>query len=339
MTKEQKIMLGHGSGGKLSHELISSLFLRHFQHPALTAMTDSAVLNLPEAQLAFTTDSYVVDPLFFPGGNIGRIAVAGTVNDLAVSGAKPMFISAAFIIEEGFPIATLEQIVTEMANEARHAGVSIVTGDTKVVGTGKCDKVFINTAGLGSFHVEFPPFPGQESVKPGDVILISGTIGDHGMAVLSARNELPVQSGLESDCACLNELILEVRKASSRIKFMRDATRGGLGTILAELCEKSKFGIEIQHETIPVRESVRGMCELLGFDPLYVANEGKVVIVAESSDAQRILLALQNHPLGKDAAIIGKVVEQHPGFCWLKTEYGSSRIVDMLAGEQLPRIC
>lgn len=339
MTKVQKIMLGHGSGGKLSHELISSLFLRHFQHPVLSAMTDSAVFKLSETQLAFTTDSYVVDPLFFPGGNIGRLAVAGTVNDLAVSGAKPTFISAAFIIEEGLPIATLELIVAEMANEARQAGVSIVTGDTKVVGKGKCDKVFINTAGLGFFQEEFPPFSGQELVKPNDCILISGTIGDHGMAVLSARNELPMQTSLESDCACLYELISEARKVSSKIKFMRDATRGGLGTVLAELCENRKFGIDIQYEAIPVRETVRGMCELLGFDPLYVASEGKVVIVAESSEAQKILLALRNNPLGKDAAIIGRVVEKHPGFCWLKTDYGSSRIVDMLAGEQLPRIC
>lgn len=339
MKTEKKILLGHGSGGKLSHELINNLFLKHFHNPILADMADSAVIELSGMQFAFTTDSYVVDPLFFPGANIGKLAIAGTVNDLAVSGAKPLCLSAAFIIEEGLPSAVLEQIVAEMAAEAKAAGINIVTGDTKVVEKGKCDKVFINTAGVGFFSPELPPFAGKKTLAPGDKILINGTIGDHGMAVLAARNELPLQAEIGSDCACLHELIAEARKATAKIKFMRDATRGGLATVIAELCENSPFGIELNEEAIPVKEAVRGMCELLGFDPMFVANEGKAVMVVESQEAESLLQSLKNHPLGKDAAIIGEVVDRHHGVCWLKTNYGSARIVDMLAGEQLPRIC
>ena len=333
------ILLGHGSGGRLSHDLIKDLFVKYFSNDILDEQTDAAVLKIDSNKLAFTTDSFVVDPIFFPGGDIGKLAVAGTVNDVAVSGAKPKYLSASFIIEEGFPVNELESIVKSMANEAKKAGVMIVTGDTKVVNRGKCDKVFINTTGIGELPQKYTDIGTGKSIKSGDKIIINGTIADHGMAVMAAREELSFTTDIKSDCACLNHLISDALGVSDQISFMRDATRGGLATVLCELAENKNFGIEINENALPVNENVRGMCELLGFDPLYVANEGKVLIVVGKENAENVLSALKENELGKDAAIIGEVVDKHQGKAWLTTGIGGRRIIDMLAGEQLPRIC
>lgn len=339
MKPNARILLGHGSGGRLSHELVTGVFIKKFENTVLAGLTDAAVLPLNAGKMAFTTDSFVVNPLFFPGADIGKLAVAGTVNDLAVSGAKPLYLSASFILEEGLELDILEKVTDSMAREARQAGIVIVTGDTKVVEKGKCDKLFINTAGIGIFDESHRPLPSHENISSGDKILINGTIGDHGMAVMAARNELNLQSAISSDCASLNSLIESLSAQNINIKFMRDATRGGLGTVLCELCENRSFGVLINEETLPVKEQVRGLCELLGFDPLYVANEGKVVLVVAENDAAKALEIMLKHELGADAAIIGEIVSDHPGKTWLKTAYGSTRMVDMLAGEQLPRIC
>lgn len=337
--KDRRILLGHGSGGKLTHELIDKLFVRHFSNPELDRQTDAAVLQLPSTDLAFTTDAFVVDPVFFPGGDIGKLAVCGTVNDIAVSGARPLYISAAFIIEEGFSLADLEQIVISMAKEAKKAGVSIVTGDTKVVDKGKCDKVFITTTGIGSLLKEHLHISEGKKITEGDKLIINGTIGDHGMAIMSARNQIKLSAPLTSDCASLNGLIDVILRTSDQVRFMRDATRGGLATVLTELCSGKDYGISVEESQLPLREGVRGMCELLGFDPLYVANEGKVLIVTGAEDAQNVLREMRQHKHGKDSAIIGEIVAAHPGKAWLKTSIGGNRIIDMLAGEQLPRIC
>ncbi len=337
--KSKTILLGHGSGGRLSHELITSIFVRHFGNPILNQQGDAAVFAIEQGALAFTTDSYVVDPIFFPGADIGKLAVAGTVNDLSVSGAQPLYLSAGFIIEEGLEVALLEKVVESMATEAKKAGIYIVTGDTKVVDRGKCDKLFINTAGVGMVKPGYEQLQSGKFIQPGDKIIINGAIGDHGMAVMSARNQLNIQSQLQSDCASLNGLINELDQHREHIHFMRDATRGGLGTVLAELCDKRPFGVNIEEEAIPVHEGVRGMCELLGFDPLYVANEGKVVLVVGAAATDQIVDIMRMHPLGKEAFVIGEISQDHPGKCWLQTAIGGNRIVDMLAGEQLPRIC
>lgn len=337
--KSKNILLGHGSGGRLSHELITSIFVRHFGNSILNQQGDAAIFATEKGMLAFTTDSYVVDPIIFPGADIGKLAVAGTVNDLAVSGARPLYLSAGFIIEEGLEIAILEQVVESMANEAKKAGVFIVTGDTKVVDRGKCDKLFINTAGVGLVKAGYEQLQSGKSIQAGDKIIINGAIGDHGMAVMSARNQLHIQTDLRSDCASLNVLIEQLDNHINDIHFMRDATRGGLGTVVAELCGNKAFGVNLDEEAIPVHEGVRGMCELLGFDPLYVANEGKVVLVVAAQAADHILKILASHDLGTEAAVIGEIVDAHHGKCWLKTAIGGHRIVDMLAGEQLPRIC
>jgi hydrogenase expression/formation protein HypE len=340
MTKSNKeILLGHGSGGKLSHDLINSLFARHFANPYLHEQTDSAILGLNGTKLAFTTDSFVVDPLFFPGGDIGKLAIAGTVNDLAVSGATPLFISCGFIIEEGFPLDDLTTIVENMASEAKKAGVKIVTGDTKVVDRGKCDKVFINTSGIGLLEEKYEGISSGRDVRPGDVVIINGSIGDHGMSVMAARNELNIEADILSDCACLNGLISTALKASDNIRFMRDATRGGLGTVISELVRNRKFGIQIDEEALSITPGVKGMCELLGFDPLYVANEGKVVMVVGREDAARVIEAIKENPYGKGASIIGEVTEDHRGMAWMQTIVGGKRIIEMLSGQQLPRIC
>lgn len=335
----KNILLGHGSGGQLSHDLISKLFVKYFSNPILDEQTDAAVLEIPGAHLSFTTDSFVVDPIFFPGGNIGKLAVAGTVNDVAVSGAEPLYLSTSFIIEEGLPIGDLEQIVKAMAEEAREAGVKIVTGDTKVVNRGKADKVFINTTGIGTLAENRKDIGSGKMVQPGDKIIVNGSLGDHGMCIMAAREEISFSTDIHSDCACLNHLINEALEVSDKIHFMRDATRGGLATVLCELATGKGYGVEIQEDTLPVKENVRGMCELLGFDPLYVANEGKVLMVVAQEDAEKVLETLKNNELGKEAAIIGEVVEEHAGKAWLTTGIGGRRIIDMLAGEQLPRIC
>ncbi len=323
----------------MTHELIDSMFVRHFSNPELDRQTDAALLELPGNQLAFTTDSFVVDPVFFPGGDIGKLAICGTVNDVAVSGAVPLYISAAFIIEEGFPFSELERIVVSMAGEARKAGVKIVTGDTKVVNKGSCDKVFITTTGIGSLDKKYLPVSEGKNIQPGDRIIVNGSVGDHGMAIMSARNDLKLSAPLNSDCASLNGLIGCIKDTGAQINFMRDATRGGLGTVITELCSNKEFGIDIDEDQVFIREDVRGMCELLGFDPIYVANEGKVVLVVPEEDAGKVLTAMKSHEYGKDACMIGSIGQEHPGKAWLKTSVGGNRIIDMLAGEQLPRIC
>jgi len=323
----------------LSHELISGLFVKYFANPVLQEQTDAAVLELPGRFLSFTTDSFVVDPVFFPGGNIGKLAVCGTVNDLAVTGARPKYISAGFILEEGFSMNELEEIVRAMSKEAEKAGVEIVTGDTKVVNRGKCDKVYINTTGIGLLDEKRRHIAGGGQIKPGDRILINGSIGDHGMSVLAARNELNIQGQIQSDCASLNGMIQEVLDTSDAVHFMRDPTRGGLATVLAELAQGKSYSLKLDEEAIYVDQKVRGFCELLGFDPLYVANEGKVVMIVSEEDSARVLEVLRKNEFGKHASIIGEVSSDYPGKAWMQTGIGGKRILDMLAGEQLPRIC
>lgn len=339
MNKNEKILLGHGSGGKLSHDLIDNLFAKYFSNPILDQQSDSALLESEGKHIAFTTDSFVVDPLFFPGGDIGKLAIAGTVNDLAVSGAVPQYLSCGFIIEEGFPFADLEKIVQTMADEAGKAGVSIVTGDTKVVDKNKCDKVFINTSGIGWIDEKHLGISSGQHIKVGDKIIINGSIGDHGMSVMAARNDLNISAEIESDCACLNKLIKSAMEVSDEIKFMRDATRGGLGTVISELVRNKKYGIQVNEDQLTITPTVRGMCELLGFDPIYVANEGKVVIVVGADDADVVLQKIKENPFGKGASIIGEITADHTGMAWLQTIVGGKRIIEMLSGQQLPRIC
>ena len=341
------ILLAHGSGGKLSHDLVEQLFVRYFENPTLLQLDDAAVVPMDGSgaegegrpRLAFSTDSYVVSPLVFPGGDIGKLAVCGTVNDVSMSGARPLWLSAGFIIEEGLPLAELERIVASMAATAGQAGVQIVTGDTKVVDRGSADKLFINTAGVGVVP------PGVEiagdRARPGDVVILSGTIGDHGMTIMTQREGLQFDSPLHSDCAPLNGLIAALLEAlpAGTIHCLRDPTRGGLATALNELAGRSGVGIEIEETAIPVRDAVRAACELLGLDPLYVANEGKVVAVVAAEVAADALTLLRGHLYGRDAVAIGRVTESHPGRLVLRTSLGARRIVDMLVGEQLPRIC
>lgn len=331
---EQKITLAHGSGGQLTHDLIKNLFVRHFANPHLSRLTDAAVLSLPDTRIAMTTDSYVIRPLVFPGGNIGKLAVCGTVNDLAVMGAKPLYLTCGMIIEEQFDYDALEQIVASMAQTAREAGVEIVTGDTKVIERGSGDGLFINTAGIGVCFYQFPP-----KIEIGDKIVINGTLGDHEIAVLSARQDLGFEFDVASDCDALADLIAHVLKAHSSVKFMRDPTRGGLATVLNEIVEGQPFGIALDETEIPVKDAVRGICALLGFDPLYLANEGKVVLVVSAADAPRLLDTMRSHPLGRESRIIGEIIEAPQGLVYLRTTIGGKRIVDMPVGTQLPRIC
>jgi hydrogenase expression/formation protein HypE len=333
-----KVLLGHGSGGQMMHELINGLFFKYFGNDILNRQTDSAILNDLSSPLAFTTDSFVIDPLFFPGGNIGKLAVCGTVNDIAVSGAQPLYLSVSFIIEEGFPLNDLEVIVASLAEEAARAGVLIVTGDTKVVNKGKCDKLFINTAGIGHFKNENNSINQVPEIQPGDVIIINGTIGDHGMAVMNARESFNFTTAIESDCASLNYLIREIIEKVP-VKFMRDPTRGGVATVLNELAQKTGLGIEINESDLPFNIGVKAICELLGFDPLHVANEGKVLIVAADENASVILDVMKKNEFGKRSSIIGRVVSDHPRRVVLKNDTGGSRILDSLSGDQLPRIC
>jgi hydrogenase expression/formation protein HypE len=336
---EEKILLSHGNGGRMMHNLIENLFLRHFNNPILAEQSDAAILSIGTPEIAFTTDSFVIDPLFFPGGNIGKLAVCGTVNDLAVSGADPCYLSVSFIIEEGFPMTELEQIVASLAAEAAKAGVAIVTGDTKVVNKGKCDKLFINTAGVGKVAGKNMLIGKGAGICPGDLILINGTIGDHGMAVMGARESFKFKNTVMSDCASLNHLIGEVLDQSQGVKFMRDPTRGGVATVLNELAGKSGLGIEIDETALPMNKGVTAMCELLGFDPLHIANEGKVIMVAGQEEGAHILDIMKTNSLGMHSAIIGHVTGDHPGKVILKTETGGKRIIDTLTGDPLPRIC
>jgi hydrogenase expression/formation protein HypE len=339
MQTHDKILLGHGSGGKLMHELIEKVFLKYFNDPALIAQTDAALLPPASGRLVFTTDAYVVQPLFFAGGNIGKIAVCGTINDLVAAGAQPLYLSVSFIIEEGLEISVLEIIVKTMAETARHAGVRIVCGDTKVVGKGQCDKLFITTSGIGQVQKVHEEIGLGEKIQPGDHVIISGTLGDHGMAVLAARNQLGFASDLQSDCAPLNLMVQILLDAGLPIHFMRDPTRGGLASVLSEIVQNKLFGIEIDETKIPVSEPVRGMCEVYGFDPLYIANEGKMLLVISSNATDEVLDILQKSEHGKHAAIIGRIVSDYQGKVVMKTNIGGRRIISMLAGEQLPRIC
>jgi hydrogenase expression/formation protein HypE len=331
-----RILLAHGSGGKLAHELIEKVLLKPLSNPLLDRLDDSAVVPF-SGRLAFTTDSYVVNPIFFPGGDIGKLAVCGTVNDLSMVGATPLYLSMAFIIEEGLPLDELERVLVSVQEAAREAQVQIVTGDTKVVNRGSADKLFVNTAGVGRVP-EGTDISGSNA-KPGDKVILSGTIGDHGIAVLSQREGIGFSTKLESDCAPLNGLVAEMMAASRRIHTMRDPTRGGLATTLNELAAQSKVGIRIAEEAIPVREEVRGACEMLGIDPLYVANEGKLVALVHPEDADAVIERMRHHRYGKNAAIIGEVRPDHPGRVVMRTTLGASRIVDMLVGDPLPRIC
>jgi len=333
---EDRILLAHGSGGKLGHDLIEKNFVPALGNPILNKLDDSAVFELC-GRLAFTTDSYTVSPIFFPGGDIGKLAVCGTVNDLAMSGATPLYLSLSFIIEEGLPVIELERIVNSIYQAADEAEVKIVTGDTKVVNQGTADKLFINTSGVGIVP------PGVDisgaNAMPGDKIIVSGSLGDHGIAVLSKRQGFEFNVPVESDCAPLNRLVAEMLATSANLHCLRDPTRGGLATTLNEFARQSQVGIRIEEESIPVNEAVLAACELLGFDPLYVANEGKLVAVVTPSDADKVLDRMRQNRYGTEAVIIGEVAEEHPGKVTMKTLLGSSRIVDMLVGELLPRIC
>jgi len=331
-----KILLAHGGGGKLAHDLVEKSFVRALANPLLDKMDDSAVFDI-SGRLAFTTDSYVVSPIFFPGGDIGKLAVCGTVNDLATSGARPMYLSLSFIIEEGLSLKELEKVVNSVRAAVGEAGVEIVTGDTKVVTRGSADKLFINTAGVGVIP-EGVNISGSNA-KPGDKVILNGAIGDHGIAVVSKREGLSFATKLKSDCAPLGDLVADMLKASPNIHALRDPTRGGLATSLNELAQQSKVSIRIEEKEIPVREEVLAACEMLGFDPLYVANEGRMIAIVPPEDADKILKAMRQNKYGKDAAIIGEVGAEKPGRVVMKTVLGSSRIVDMMVGDLLPRIC
>jgi len=339
MPKTGKILMAHGSGGQLSHDLVEQVFLKHFHNPTLANLDDAAVLPYfaNDSRFALTTDSYVIHPLFFPGGDIGKLAVCGTVNDLSMRGARPLYLTAGFILEEGLPLEDLERIVTSMAATARAAGIQVVAGDTKVVERGNADGLFINTAGVGLVP-DGVNISGADA-QAGDVVIVSGTIGDHGMTIMSQREGLSFNTPLVSDCAPLNGLVAALLEASSAVHCLRDPTRGGLATVLNELARRSRVGIEIKETHIPVRSAVQGLCELLGLDPLYVANEGKLVVVVAEKDAKEVLAAMRTHEYGTDAAVIGRIVLAHPGRVVLRTALGTCRIVDMLVGEQLPRIC
>jgi hydrogenase expression/formation protein HypE len=335
--RKDRILLDHGSGGKISHELITGLVLPEFDNPILSRLDDGAELRFGDSRIAFSTDTFTVDPIFFPGGDIGDLAVNGTVNDVAMCGAVPLYLSSAVIIEEGFLLSDFKKILQSMAKAARHAGVKIVTGDTKVVPKGAADGIFINTTGVG--QIPEGVGPAGHRAAPGDQVLISGTIADHGMTILTQREGMGFDSEMKSDTAALNHMTQKLLSVCKDIHVLRDPTRGGVGTTLNEIAERSNAGILIGEDTIPVKDNVMGVCELLGFDPLYVANEGKLLAFVDKKNARGVLSEMKKDPLGRDAAIIGEVVADHPGRVFLKTRIGGLRAVDMLAGEQLPRIC
>jgi hydrogenase expression/formation protein HypE len=333
----ESVSLNQGSGGKLSRDLIEKIFVPRFG--ISEPLTDSAILKKSGAMFAFTTDSYVVDPLFFPGGNIGKLAVCGTVNDMAVSGADPMYIAASFIIEEGFPLKDLVAITESMAEEATKAGVKIVTGDTKVVDRGKCDKLFITTSGIGILKSSLKHISTAERIKPGDKLIINGPLGNHAIAILGARNSLSFTAPVTSDCSSLNHLIASALQNCLEIHFMRDLTRGGLATVLNELTSMIGFSISVNEQSVPIDDVVKGLCETLGFDPFYLANEGKVLIVAGAGEETTVLDILRSDPSGRDAEIIGEISKDRKNMVILNTSIGGRRILDMLSGNQLPRIC
>jgi hydrogenase expression/formation protein HypE len=335
--KEERITLSHGSGGKATQTLIEAVFLEAFSNPLLAPLEDGAVLVAHGGRLAFTTDSYVVSPLFFPGGDIGDLAVNGTVNDLSVAGARPLYLSAGFILEEGFGIADLQRVTESMRAAAERAGVHVVTGDTKVVQKGKADGCYINTAGVGV--VERDGTLGVAQAQPGDAIVVSGPIGDHGITIMLARGELDIEADICSDTAPLNGLVAGLLDTVPGVRAMRDATRGGVATILNEVAVAAGVGVVVEEDQIPVRAQVRGAAELLGIDPMYVASEGRLVAIVDGEQADGALAALHAHPLGEQAAVIGHITADQPGIVLLKTAFGGTRIVDLLVGDPLPRIC
>ena len=337
LPAKDTILLGHGSGGKLSAELLRDVFLPALRNPVLDRLDDQAIFEIGGVRLALTTDSFVVKPLFFPGGDIGSLAVHGTVNDLAVGGARPLFLSAAFIIEEGFPLADLQRIVESLHRAAEQAEVQVVTGDTKVVEKGKGDGLFINTTGIGVVPEGLQL--SADRARPGDKVLLSGSIGEHGIAILAQREGLEFETTIQSDSAPLHTLVAEMLQVTREIRCMRDPTRGGVSSTLNEIAAQSRVGIELHERPIPIREEVRGACELLGLDPLYVANEGKLIAIVAPECADALLQAMRRHPLGKDAQLIGTVKQENPGLVTMRTTLGTTRIVDMLAADQLPRIC
>jgi hydrogenase expression/formation protein HypE len=327
----------HGSGGRATAELVQALFVRHFDNPMLRAGNDQAAFLPPAGRLVISTDAHVVSPLFFPGGDIGSLAVHGTINDVAMAGARPLYLSAAFILEQGFPFADLERIVVSMAAASRLAGVPIVTGDTKVVERGKGDGVFITTTGVGVVP-EGVDVSGDKA-RPGDVILLSGSIGDHGVAILSKRENLAFETVIHSDSAALHGLVADMVAAVPGIRVLRDPTRGGLASTLNEIAQQSRVGLRLDETAIPMKDDVRAACELLGLDPLYIANEGKLIAICAPSDADRLLAVMRAHPLGRETAVIGEAVADDLAFVQMRTAFGGARMVDWLAGEQLPRIC
>jgi hydrogenase expression/formation protein HypE len=337
-VREERITMSHGAGGKATQSLIEAVFVDAFRNEQLEQLEDAARLRLGSARVAFTTDSYVVKPLFFPGGNIGDLAVNGTVNDLATSGATPLYLSAGFILEEGFPVADLIRVTESMREAARAAGVQLVTGDTKVVEKGKADGCYINTAGIG-FIADDTPDLGVARARPGDVIIVSGPIGDHGVTIMLARGELDIEADIESDTAPLNGLVNALLAAAPGTRALRDATRGGVATILNEIATAADVGVLVHEDRIPVRSAVRGASELLGIDPMYVACEGRLVVVVDPAEADQALAAIRAHPQGAEAAVIGHVTADPQGIVQLKTAFGGTRIVDLLVGDPLPRIC
>ena len=336
-VREERITMSHGAGGKATQTLIEAIFLDTFRNPLLEPLEDAAQLQVNGSRLALTTDSYVVKPLFFPGGDIGDLAINGTVNDLSVSGATPLYLSAGFILEEGFPVADLNRVAESMRDAAAAAGVQIVTGDTKVVEKGKADGCYINTAGVGL--IERDVILGAARARPGDAIIVSGPIGDHGITIMLARGELDIEADISSDTAPLNGLVAELLNSVPSVRAMRDATRGGVATILNEIAKAANVGVLVSEDNIPVRAEVRGASELLGIDPMYVACEGRLVAVVPGEEADHAVAAMRGHPLGEQAAVIGHVRAEQPGIVQLKTAFGGTRIVDLLVGDPLPRIC
>jgi hydrogenase expression/formation protein HypE len=335
---EERITMSHGAGGKATQTLIEAVFLDAFRNPQLEELEDAARLNVGGTRVALTTDSYVVSPLFFPGGSIGDLAVNGTVNDLSVSGAIPLYLSAGFILEEGFPVADLIRITRDMREAAAAAGVEVVTGDTKVVERGKADGCYINTAGVGLICHDAADL-GVAKARPGDAVIVSGPIGDHGVTIMLARGELDIEADVQSDTAALNGLVASLLAATDGVRALRDATRGGVATILNEIAKSAGVGVLANEDDIPVRTEVRGACELLGIDPMYVACEGRLVAVVAAEAADKALATIRAHPLGEQAAIIGHVTAKPPGLVQMKTGFGGTRIVDLLVGDPLPRIC
>ena len=332
------ITLAHGSGGKATNKLIDKLFYKYFNNELLSQKNDSTVLPFINGKIAMSTDSFVINPIFFEGGDIGKLSICGTVNDICMSGAKPLYISVGFIIEEGLSINDLEKIVQSMAKTANEAGVKIVTGDTKVVEKGSCDKIYINTTGIGIIEEDNKYLSGDK-VKPGDKVIISGTLGDHGMCIMNKRENLGFESNIKSDCCLLNELIKDILSVSKNVRVLRDPTRGGLATTLNEIIEHSNVSIEIQEDKIPVKEEVAAMCDILGMDPLFIANEGKLVVIVDKNDADNVLSIMKKNPVGKASVLLGEVINDEKNKLYLKTNIGGKRIINMPEGEILVRIC